>query len=467
MKPVWTAAQTRELDNTLIEALGFPSRALMEMAGHGAAVVIQQRFPEGRIGVLCGPGNNGGDGLVIARWLALWGREVAVWAMPPKTPDSSANHALCKQMGIDFRSLENILRGTDVAVDALFGTGQRLQSAGEVERAINTINTAPQVVCIDVPTGVCADTGQAGQPAVQATLTLTLGGLKPGLFCAPGRTLAGEVECIDIGLGLPHVAGVPHPTSNMHLLEAKDVEEWRRAPHRDDAKWDRGHVGVFGWGGAATLAAHGAFRGGAGLVTLFAPKDHWPSLHGLWPEVILATPDELNPARHDAIVIGPGLQANARSTVIDLWQHYPGPVVADAGALNIMANEPTPRPKGVPRVLTPHSAEAARLLGIARGEVEADRFEAGRRLSTLGTAVLKGPNSLICDEEVWVNPRGSQHLATAGTGDILAGMVAARLAGGLPPAPAAASAAWDHGAAGEDMSPGGTASDLLEILQSS
>ena len=307
MKPVCTAAQTRALDEALITALGMPSHTLMEVAGRNAAAELHQRFPDGKVAVFCGPGNNGGDGAVIARWLSLWGRDVAIWAMPPKTQDCETNLDLCTKMGLSAVSIEAAIEGAEVAVDAILGTGQVDAARGHIPDAIEAINSAPKKVSIDLPTGLNADTGQPLGPVVSADLTITLGRWKPGLLASPGCVLTGEVVLVDIGLDLVHRAGLGLPQPNIHLLEEVDINRWRPRVLKQDAKWDRGHVGVIAGGGAATLAAHGAFRGGAGLVTLFAPQSKWESFHGLWPEVILATPESLNARRHSVLVIGPGL----------------------------------------------------------------------------------------------------------------------------------------------------------------
>ena len=461
MKPVCTAAQTRALDHALITDLGMPSHTLMELAGHGAALAVHRRFPDGKVAIFCGPGNNGGDGAVIARWLRLWGRDVAIWALPPKTLDCETNLSLCAKMGMSAMSIEAVMSGAEVAVDALLGTGQVDAARGQIVDAIEAINSAPNKVSIDIPTGLNADTGQSLGPVVSADLTVTLGRWKPGLLASPGCVLAGEVAFVDIGLDLAHQSGLDLPQPDTHLLEEIDINRWRPRVRKQDAKWDRGHVGIIAGGGAATLAAHGAFRGGAGLVTLFAPKSTWESFHGLWPEVILATPDRLSARRHRVLVIGPGLGLDAVDTVL-----HPGPVVADADALTILSRHSHTTPCEYPRVITPHSAEAARLLGCERETVEASRFDTARALAADCVALLKGPNSLIASNEIWVNPTGSERLATAGTGDVLAGMIGGLLAAGLSPDRATAVAAWDHGAAASRMPVGGTASDLIAALQS-
>jgi len=463
MIPAATAAQTRTLDHAVIDGMGVPGRTLMEVAGRGVASAIHRRFPVGDIAILCGPGNNGGDGYVAARWLHLWGRKVRLFGMDSTSPETLVNRHLCEQLGLPFSSPEVAVTGAAVAVDALLGTGQSKAPRGPIVHALKALSTARHVVAIDIPTGVHADTGQDLGGAVSCALTLTIGRWKLGLLCAPGCALAGDVQLIDIGLDLALTID-PSLLPTAHILEDADIAAWRPHPAATDAKWDRGHVGILGSRGAATLAAHGAFRSGAGLVTLFAPKTEWDHFHGLWPEVIMAEPEQLDPKRHDVVVVGPGLGVENIDPVLALWNDFPGGVVADADALTILAKHEHQTPTDKARIITPHTAEAGRLLGVSRDSVEADRFAAIEQLNQFGTAVLKGPCTLIGPSPVWVNPRGSSRLATAGSGDVLAGMIGGLLAAGLSPAHAAACGTWAHGIGGERMPEGGTASDLVDAL---
>jgi NAD(P)H-hydrate epimerase len=466
MIPVHTSEQVRAMDAAVIEGAGLPGRVLMEIAGRGVAEIVQERFPRGPVAVLCGPGNNGGDGHVVARWLSHWGRDVRIWSAPARTPDSQANRSLCDQMSLPVVDLQTALDGVSVAVDALLGTGQRGAVHGEIAEAVAAMAAAPRRVSVDIPTGVCADTGQALGPVVDADLTVTLGKWKRGLLCAPGCRLAGDIYCVDIGLDLATMTDPSHGQADAWLLERADVDAWRPFAAEDAAKWDRGHVAIRAGGGAAVLAAHGAFRGGAGMVTLLAPRCDWEHMHGLWPEVILAEPETLDPERHDVVVVGPGLGTDKVQVALRLWNEFPGAVVADADALSIMASHPQEvhTPSDCTRLITPHAAEAARLLGGERADIEADRFTAIRRLSSFGVAVLKGPHTLIGSDRVWVNPTGSARLATAGTGDVLAGMIGGAIAAGAGAPEAAAVSVWDHGLGGQRMPPSGTASDLIAAL---
>lgn len=464
MIPVATAAQTRAMDSAVINDIGISCSTLMELAGKGLAEALHERFPCGVIAVFSGPGNNGGDGYVAARWLSLWGRTVRIWGAHPKSEEAAVNRSLCERMGIDFMSPKDAATGATIAVDALLGTGSRRAPSGEIAQALEAMSAVPTVVAVDIPTGIDTDTGQNMGGALESKLTVTLGRWKPGLLASPGCDLAGEICCVDLGLDLSMLADNKLAQPFAKLLQRADIDNWRPQLGQGDAKWDRGHVAIVAGGGAATLAAHGAFRGGAGLVTLLAPKPTWDTFHGLWPEVILAEPGTLNPSRHDTVVIGPGLGVEHGQTVLEIWQQYPGSVVADADALTILASHTHTTPTDRPRVITPHSAEASRLLRCTRAEVEADRFSAVEQLSKSYTAVLKGPHTLIADSSIWVNRRGSARLATAGSGDVLAGMIGGLLASGVQPDRAAAIAAWDHAEAGETMPPGGTASDLVDAL---
>jgi hydroxyethylthiazole kinase-like uncharacterized protein yjeF len=455
VKAVSGSAQVQALDRATIDA-GIAGRTLMEIAGQGAAQAIRDRFTPRSVAVLCGPGNNGGDGYVVARALATTGYDVRIWAAaPPTTEDAKANRALCEKIGVPFATE---LGAVDLKVDALLGTGQRDAPRGAIAGGVKLLHGKAPVVALDLPTGVHADTGQGlGEPA-RAALTVTFGRWKTGLLAEPGASIAGEVVLVDIGLDLGATVGSIEPDA--WLLEGADVEGMLRTIRPGEAKWDRGHVAVRAGGGAAVLACHGAFRMGAGLVTLLAPEKDWPRIHGLWPEVILARPEALDANRHDALVVGPGL--GDPKDVAALWRDFPNAVVADADALATLA---APPPADRVRIVTPHAGEAGRMLGMSRIDVASDRFTAIRALERFGTPVLKGPWTLVGGGTPWVNPTGSDRLATAGSGDVLAGMIGGLLARGLGPREAAATAVWLHGAAGRRMPDRGSASDLVEALR--
>lgn len=467
MIPVCGSAGTRALDEALIRTLGMPPHTLMELAGRGIAEQIHLRWPEQSVAVLCGPGNNGGDGFVIARWLALWGHPVRWWApLPSATEESRLNrHILEQQLGAASVRAQDCVEGAGVAVDAMLGTGQKAAPRGFALEGIEALTRCPLRVAVDLPTGLCAETGQPlGPPLSTFALTLALGRHKLGLWCAPGHHLAGEQVLIDLGLDLSPSPAAPQGW----LLQAQDVRAWAPVEDPGAAKWDRGHIAIRAGAGAAVLAAHGAFRSGAGLVSLLLPRADWPYLHGLWPEVILAEPDRLDPSRHDALVFGPGLGLGVADELASLWSRFPKPMVLDADGLSLLARLALTCPDGLVRALTPHAAEAGRLLDLERSAVEADRFSAVDALRRFGTPLLKGPCSLVgAPDGTWINPRGSVALATAGSGDVLAGLVGGYLARGLSAERALALAAWRHGEAGERAGRGATASELVQRLRDS
>ncbi len=215
-------------------------------------------------------------------------------------------------------------------------------------------------------------------------------------------------------------------------------------------------------GGAAVLACLGALAAGAGMVTLLAPRSEWAAFHGLDPSVILAEPSTLDPRRHDALVIGPGLGLRHAEDVSVVWQSAPMPVLADADALTLLAQSPVEAAADHPRVLTPHSAEAARLLGLRRARVEADRFAAVQALGRFGTPVLKGPHTLVGADRPRVSPIADGRLAVAGSGDVLAGCIAAGLAAQQAPLDAATLGVWLHGAAARYQPTHGTARHIVD-----
>lgn len=479
MIPVHTARSVRALDHALIDGVGIPGRVLMETAGREAAAVIHARWPGQPVAVLCGPGNNGGDGYVVARWLKLWGHAVKCWGpRPPGTQDARSNRALLNGAGVPVVALDQALEQATVVVDALLGTGQRHAPQGIVAQGIETLRDAHSrgvpVVALDLPTGVCADTGQAlggADSVVEAALTVTFGAWKPGLLSMPGARLAGEVVVVDIGLAL---AGSVDPSlvePQAELLTAADVAPWQPRTVDSHAKWDRGHVAILGGGGASVLAALGALAGGAGLVTVLAKRADWAHLHGLDPSVILAEPDALDPRRHDVLVIGPGLGItdHARRAVTQHWGNFDGAVVADADALTILAEKSVPARADRPRVLTPHAAEAGRLLRQRRAKVESDRIGAVAALDSLmdGAAlpVLKGPHTLIGGGRPWISPVADGRLAVAGSGDVLAGVVGAALSRRLPARQAAAWAVWVHGHAADHLPHHGSARQLVDAVR--
>jgi ADP-dependent NAD(P)H-hydrate dehydratase / NAD(P)H-hydrate epimerase len=451
LEPLLTAEETRRAEEAYAGALD----ELMERAGTAVADVVLERFP-GRVTVVCGGGNNGGDGRVCARVLQEAGREVAV---------------------VDgFGDLGE----PDVIVDALLGIGLREEPREDVARMIERINAAGcPVVAIDVPSGVNASTGEVQGAAVRAAATVTFGAAKVGLAVAPGRFHAGSVTVAPIGLEL---AGNEHDL----VPDAALLDVPRKGPA--STKYRAGAVLVVGGSrgltGAPMLAALGALRADAGYVTVAVPESSLPVVEARLLEAVkLPLPDDQSgrllaraaepvleaAERASAVVLGPGLgrSEGTRELVRTLLDQLVLPVVLDADAFW----ELDPFERRPPTVMTPHAGELAGLLGVEVAEIEERRLEAVRRAaSRYGSVVLlKGADTLVTAprEGALVAAYGSPALATAGTGDVLAGVVGAFLAKGMEPRYAAATAAVAHGLASRHAGaePGMMASDLLPGLR--
>ncbi len=496
-----TAAEMREIDRRAMEEFGIPGVVLMENAGLSVVRAVR-RAGGRRVLILCGPGNNGGDGLVAARHLYRE-KEVGVWlAAPPESyrGDALINLNILGKLGHplqvlsgrdDLRRLASDLARADLVVDALLGTGTARAVTGMLSEAIGLVNDCGvPVLAVDIPSGVCADSGRILGIAVRAAKTVTFGLPKRGLFLFPGAACAGETEVADIGLPPALLSG-----HGLRLLTAEEVRV--KLPKRppDAHKGTFGTVllvaGSAGMAGAAVLAARGALRGGAGLVTVAAPFSAQRAVAGLVPEATtLPLPENSRGSlgvealpllrerwRHSSVLaVGPGLTASAEVAEVlsGLLKECQLPVVLDADALNVLAAYPhIMSARGAPAVITPHPGEAGRLLGIPASEIQSDRVAAARRLAERFncTAVLKGAYTLIAAPGggVALNPTGNSGMATGGSGDVLTGLLAALLAAGMAVTAAAEAAAWLHGLAGDEAAAvlgqdALTAGDLADYL---
>lgn len=477
---VLTADESRAVEHRAVVERKLSLGGLMRAAGAALAAEVNARVPSGDVVVVCGPGNNGGDGWVAARELAAAGRRVRVLAL--RAPDELSGVAAeaaaeTARAGVRWTTFDDLdrpaldaLNGTAVVVDALLGTGSVIplrEPLGSWCEAVNA--SGAYVVSADVPTGVDADTGCVDPSAIQADCTVTFTVPKRGLVLYPGAGCAGELVVADIGIdaALADVEGAPE------VWSPADYADLVALPRLDAHKNERGRVLVVAgsrrFAGAAVLCARGAMRAGAGYVTLAVPEPVVEVAQGhLLAAPVVGLPAGragafssaasrivLDMARdYDAVVIGPGLTladgavATARSVVASLDR----PLVIDADGLNALvdARDLVER-RTAPTVLTPHPGELARLLGITTAEVQADRVSSSARLGAANVAVvLKGAGTITSDgERSVVNTTGTPALATAGTGDVLAGVVGALLATGLGPLRAGAFAAWLHGRAGE------------------
>jgi NAD(P)H-hydrate epimerase len=479
---VVTAAQMRALDQWTI-AHGTPGPTLMERAGKGATAVLRRRWKRGRTVIVCGRGNNGGDGFVIARHLKRAGVPVDVWlAGAPDAVRGDAAQALkawrkvggrvrsCGP-GDDLGDLRTQLAKASLVVDALLGTGLNAPVEGAHAALIDLMNAAAApILAVDIASGLSSDTGRPLGAAVRATVTATFGHPKVGQVLHPGIEHTGELEVVDIGLAADGLATVG-PTA--HVLDPRTVGALIPRRPRDAHKGTFGHLlivaGSRGKTGAAHLAAMGALRSGAGLVTVATPSECLPIVASMAPEYMTEpideTPDGLDAdaiddlleAARDVLAIGPGLgQAPGTRTFIQaLVDRATLPLVIDADGLNAFAGQPDRLAgrEGRDVIITPHPGEMARLVGMSIEDVQANRLEIARAFASTHHVyvVLKGHRTLIAtpDGTIFINPTGNPGMATGGTGDVLTGMIAAWLAQLLDAEAACKLAVYLHGMAGD------------------
>jgi ADP-dependent NAD(P)H-hydrate dehydratase / NAD(P)H-hydrate epimerase len=488
MLAIVTTKEMQELDRRATAEYGIPSLLLMEHAGGETAREMGAAFPalsRGRALVLCGRGNNGGDGFVVARHLLGRGIRVETFLLARREDvkgDARVNLEILEKLGASPReigaatelgAIQERIVSADVVVDALLGTGARGPVDGLFAQAIEIVNRAGRpVVAVDVPSGLIADSPETAGPAIRATLTVTFALPKACLLLYPAAAYAGSVRVADIGI--PQALS-RDPKLAVGLLEAADVAT--AFPLRDPAahKGTFGHVlviaGSVGKTGAAALCALAAQRVGAGLVTLAVPESLNDILEVKLTEVMTAplpethartiSGDALKPLRalaegKSAVAIGPGLTTHpsTRQLVCDLLTTLGLPMVVDADGINALEgrSDLLARAAG-PVILTPHPGELSRLLGAERDELLPRRIAMARRVATDHhvTLVLKMARSLIADPagEVAIVPTGNPGMATGGTGDVLTGLIAGLLARGIAPGPAARAGAYVHGLAGD------------------
>jgi hydroxyethylthiazole kinase-like uncharacterized protein yjeF len=495
LEPLPDAETMRGVDRWAIEDRGVPGIDLMERAGAGVARAVEVHDGDGPVAVLCGKGNNGGDGLVVARLLREAGREVTVVCTGPPEDlegDAAANlERLPGEAPVTLAQGAEAVGQASVIVDALLGTGFAGEPHGPVAEAIAAINAAPGgVVAVDVPSGVDASTGAVAGEAVRADVTVTFHASKPGLWIAPSKAYAGEVHTIEIGIP----RGAPMAAKAGLISVAVGELLPRRAA--DSTKFASGQVVVAGGSrgltGAPRMAAHAAMRAGAGYVIACVPDSLQDVLAGsatpelmtrglperdggLAPEGVQQALDSIRPG--GALALGPGLgrEEGAFAFAQTLALEAAAPLVLDADGLNAHAGKlPSLRARSAPTVLTPHAGELGRLLELDSEQIERERLHHVRAAAERSGAVvvLKGDDTLIAEPSgiVAVSRGGSPALATAGTGDVLTGVVAALLAAGLGPFAAAAAGVWLHARAGREAArrhgapEGVIASDVIEAL---
>jgi ADP-dependent NAD(P)H-hydrate dehydratase / NAD(P)H-hydrate epimerase len=495
LEPLPDAAQQRALDEWTIGERGTPGIELMERAGAGLARLVAELAPAGRIVVVCGKGNNGGDGFVTARLLREQGREVNVLLLGEASElrgDARANYERLTGGSVEGFGSER-LAGASAIVDALLGTGFQGAPREPVAAAIRAINEVGErertvVVACDVPSGVDASTGEVEGEAVRAAATVTFNAGKPGLWIAPGKTHAGNVSVIDIG--------IPSGGPAEPIVGLIDASVAALIPSRgaDSTKFAAGSVlvcgGSTGLTGAPCLASEAAMRAGAGYVTACVPRSLNPIFEVRLLEVMTAPLDDQDGAlgadaasevlerskRVQAMVLGPGLgRANQTQKLARvLAARAEVPLLLDADGLNAHAGSiEALAERTAPTVLTPHAGELARLLGSDSRRVQEFRLASAREAAALSGAivVLKGDDTIVAEPGGFaaVSRGGAPALATAGTGDVLSGVIGAFLAKQMEPFAAACAGVLMHVTAGqiaaEQLGPEGViARDVIEAL---
>jgi hydroxyethylthiazole kinase-like uncharacterized protein yjeF len=504
-----TTAQMREMDRQAAEDYHVPGLISMEHGALKVLEVLHEQFgnlSDKRISIVCGKGNNGGDGLAIARnLLTRFNCHATVWlSADPSTlqNEAAASYKMAKSYGVQLRPVSEMnLSNTDIVVDALFGTGIKGPVTGEAANIIQAINNSgKKVISVDVPSGLDADDGKAEGAVVRASLTVTFALPKYGMLDFPGADYVGELIISDIGMPM---AVMENSAIKTYATEASDVARWLpvRRNNRDSNKGKFGHVlviaGSKGFSGAPVMVAEATARTGAGLVTLAVPQALEQAVTAHVSPVVMthalnqsesgtlshaALESAFNLAKTATVVaLGPGVGHGKEAALFvrDFVRHCKVPLVLDADALNILAEESDHgnslvRARSAPTILTPHPGEMGRLLGISTVAVENDRRSSITQTTQNYDCVvlLKGAKTLSAapDGRLYLNSTGNPGMATGGAGDVLTGVIASLLAQHLEPLSAAAAGAYVHGLAGDLVertrsgSTGIIATDLIEFL---
>ena len=485
---LYSAAQVRELDHRFTSEFHVPSYTLMQRAAQAAFDALRQRWPQARrVAVLCGSGNNGGDGYEIARLAMAAGMTVdiaQVGSLPVKGDAVTAQAAWAEARGPapEFSDdwSRHVLSAAEVICDAIFGIGITREVSGVAAAAIAAINAHRQdqvVLAVDLPSGLDADTGALHGSAVRADLSVSFIARKLGLYTGVGPDYAGERAFAD--LGAPALL-VESSSAMATLMRREDLQAALPPRSRSAHKGSHGQVllvgGDAGMAGAILLAVRGALRAGAGRVSVVTRPAHALPLTAAQPEAMFhgvdcaASIDELLRSA-DVVAIGPGLGQSVWSAgLLDRCLRAGRPLVLDADALNLLTRTPTIRlpPNSV---ITPHPGEAARLLGTDTASIQRDRLAAVRVLRQRygAVVVLKGAGTLVCGQEMQLCPLGNPGMGVGGMGDVLSGVIAALIGQGLSPEQAAALGVLVHALAGDcaavDGERGLIPSDLIEHIR--
>lgn len=503
-----TANEMKKMDRSTIESFGLPGRILMENAGRGATHFFLEHFKDAvnkKIGVIAGRGNNGGDGFVIARYLAQKGINVTVYLLSERqkvSGDAAANLILLSPLKIPviempdaetFSAHKTAMRHDAIWIDAILGTGLRSEVKGFFRDVIDFINqTNKPVFAVDIPSGLNSDTGRPCGSCVRADATATFAFAKTGHFLFPGADYTGNLKIIDIGIP-PHIANNVAP---LQYLLTPDLIRAVFHPRPSDAhKGHTGHLLVIagspGKTGAAAMTATSAMRAGAGLVTLGIPVSLNPVLETQvmeamtdpLPETVKGILGEASFNRimdllsdKKCLAIGPGIGTAPETKMLfkRLLQENTKPMVIDADGLNILAGHTEIlKDLDTPVVLTPHPGEMARLMRITAADVQEDRIKCARDFAEKFNVhvVLKGARTVVAhpDGKVFINPTGNPGMASGGMGDVLTGIIAGFIAQGHPLELAAHAGVYIHGAAADSLAKnkgpfGYLATDVMNTL---
>ncbi len=474
---LYSAAQVRDLDARLIAA-GTPGFELMQRAAHATWRAIRRRWPEAsELTVLAGRGNNAGDGYLVASLAHKTGWQVRVLAVgDPAALKGDAALAYAAASGVNIQPWANQAMA-GIVVDALLGTGLQGDVRDPYRSAIEAINASGlPVAAVDIPSGLCADTGHCLGVAVRADLTVTFIGLKMGMLTGDAPDLIGQLIFDDLQADKAIVAQAPVTAKRLDKTSLPFLAPRPRTAHK--GMYGRVLVigGDHGFGGAALLSAESALRSGAGMVTLATRTEHVPAALTRMPEIMSAGIHSANQLvtlieAASVLVVGPGLgQGSWGRSLLSAAANADRPQVWDADALNQLATGQVVLPKN--SVITPHPGEAARLLGISTQEVQNDRAAAAHALARTFNAVcvLKGSGSLIADVDgrLALCDRGHPAMATAGLGDVLAGLTGALMAQHMSAFDAACLAVWLHASAGQKIGASGrgmAASDIIPAIR--
>lgn len=501
----------QNIDRRARDKYGIPILLLMENAAHGILRVIEDTFgpvTNRKITLICGKGNNGGDGLAAARLLHNRGARIQIYLLTDPgeltkelKSDAETNLDIALKMGIDVQgrgsydiwSVRNALNHSHVIVDAIFGTGLSSHVKGEYLEIIELINNSNRpVVAVDIPTGINSDTGEIMGAAVRASVTVTFGIPKKGLFLFPGSDFTGKIHVTDISIP---VAAIEEESINLHLLTEDEIV--KLMPHRlvNSHKGSFGHVlvvaGSIGKGGAAAMTSVSCLKAGAGLVTLAAPVSVQPLIAGKLTEVMTYPLDETDEKTislkaintllelskdKEVAAIGPGLTINKDTAELtrQFIKEVATPIVIDADAINALNGHlGILKERSSDTILTPHPGEMARLTGKTPSDVQKDRIGIAKDFAvSYGVyLVLKGAHTVIAEPTgvVHINPTGNPGMATAGTGDALTGIIAGFIAQGIDISSAVKLGVYVHGLAGDMAAEevgmtGMLAGDLIERI---